>query len=81
MPWTAAALCLLMLILSVGWAALSPIAAKQETLDERVKNYMQAQIDGKWDRAYSFLTLLVARGWNGRVTLTGPEICLTRDSG
>ena len=43
-----------MLILSAGCAALSPITAKQETLDERVKNYMQAQIDGKWDRAYSF---------------------------
>ena len=28
--------------------------AKQEPLEERVKNYMQAQIDGKWDRAYSF---------------------------
>ena len=54
MPWTAAALCLLMLILSAGCAALSPLTAKQETLEERVKNYMQAQIDGKWDRAWSF---------------------------
>ena len=43
-----------MVILSAGCAALSPITAKQETLEERVKNYMQAQIDGKWDRAYSF---------------------------
>jgi hypothetical protein len=43
-----------MLILSAGCAALSPLTAKQETLEERVKNYMQAQIDGKWDRAYSF---------------------------
>jgi hypothetical protein len=43
-----------MLILSAGCAALSPITAKQETLEERVKNYMQAQIDGKWDLAYSF---------------------------
>jgi hypothetical protein len=41
-----------MLILSAGCAALSP--AKQETLEERVKNYMQAQMDGQWDRAYSF---------------------------
>ena len=49
-----AAVCCLMLILSAGCAALSPITAKQETLEERVKNYMQAQIDGKWDRAYSF---------------------------
>ena len=49
-----AAVCFLMLILSAGCAALSPITAKQETLEERVKNYMQAQIDGKWDRAYSF---------------------------
>ena len=49
-----AAVCFLMLILSAGCAALSPITAKQETLEERVKNYMQAQIDGKWHRAYSF---------------------------
>lgn len=49
-----AAVCCLMLILSAGCAALSPIPTKQETLDERVKNYMQAQIDGKWDHAYSF---------------------------
>jgi hypothetical protein len=48
------AVCCLMLILSAGCAALTPITAKQETLDERVKNYMQAQIDGKWDRAWSF---------------------------
>ncbi len=50
-----AAACFLALILSVGCAALSPLTAKQETLDERVKNYMQAQVDKKWDRAYSFL--------------------------
>jgi hypothetical protein len=43
-----------MLILSAGCTALFPITAKQETLEERVKNYMQAQIDGKRDRAYSF---------------------------
>ena len=49
-----AALCCLMLILSAGCAALSPLTAKQETLEERVKNYMQAQIEGKWDRVYSF---------------------------
>lgn len=49
-----AVVCCLMLILSAGCAALSPINTKQETLDERVKNYMQAQIDRKWDRAYSF---------------------------
>ena len=49
-------MCCLIVILSAGCAALSPpLTAKQETLDERVKNYMQAQIDGKWDRAYSFL--------------------------
>ena len=50
-----AAACCLMLILSAGCAALSPITAKQETLEERVKNYIRAQIDGKWDRAYAFL--------------------------
>jgi hypothetical protein len=41
-------------ILSAGCAALTPLASKQETLEERVKNYMQAQIEGKWDLAYSF---------------------------
>jgi hypothetical protein len=44
-----------MLILSAGCAALSSLNTKQETLEERVKNYMQAQIDGKWDQSYSFL--------------------------
>ena len=48
-----AAACCLMLILSAGCAALSPV--KEEPLEERVKNYMQAQIDRKWDRAYEFL--------------------------
>ena len=44
----------MIVILSAGCAALSPLTPKQETLEERVKNYMQAQIDGKWDIAYSF---------------------------
>ena len=48
-----AAACCLIVILLAGCAALSPLT-KQETLDERVKNYMQAQIEGKWDHAYSF---------------------------
>jgi hypothetical protein len=48
-----AAACCLMLILSAGCAALSP--AKEEPLEERVKNYQQAQIDRKWDLAYEFL--------------------------
>jgi hypothetical protein len=47
------AACCLMLILSAGCAALSP--TKQEPLEERVKNYMQALIDRRWDRAYEFL--------------------------
>ena len=46
--------CCLMLILSAGCAALSPITAKEEPLEERVKNYMQAQMERKWDRAYAF---------------------------
>jgi hypothetical protein len=50
-----AAVCCLIMILLAGCAALSPLNTKQETLDERVKNYMQAQIDGKWDHAYSYL--------------------------
>jgi hypothetical protein len=49
-----AAACCLIVILLAGCAALSSMTAKQETLEERVKNYMQAQIDGKWDHAYSF---------------------------
>jgi hypothetical protein len=50
-----AAVCCLMFILLAGCAALSSITAKRESLEERVKNYMQAQIDRKWDRAYTFL--------------------------
>ena len=50
-----AAACCLIVILLAGCAALSSPSAKQETLEERVKNYMQAQIEGKWDHAYSFL--------------------------
>jgi hypothetical protein len=50
-----AAVCCLILILLAGCAALSSITAKQEPLEERVKSYMQAQIDQKWDRAYTFL--------------------------
>jgi hypothetical protein len=49
-----AAVCCLIVILLAGCAALSSLNTKQETLEERVKNYMQAQIDGKWDHAYSF---------------------------
>jgi hypothetical protein len=50
------AACFLALILSAGCAALSPLTVEQEKekLEERVKNYMQAQIDKKWDRVYSF---------------------------
>jgi hypothetical protein len=47
-----AAACCLILILSAGCAALSP--AKEEPLEERVKNYMQAQMERNWDRAYGF---------------------------
>jgi len=50
-----AAACCLMLIQLAGCAALSSLTTKPETLEERVKNYMQAQIDRKWDRAYTFL--------------------------
>ncbi len=46
--------CLILILLRAGCAALSPLATKQETIEERVKNYMQAQVDGKWDQAYSF---------------------------
>ena len=50
-----AAACSLIVILSAGCAALSTLTTKQETLEERVKNYMQARIDGKWDHAYTFI--------------------------
>jgi hypothetical protein len=49
-----AGVCCLIVILLAGCAALSPLNTKQATLDERVKDYMQAQIDGKWNYAYSF---------------------------
>lgn len=49
-----AAVCCLILILSAGCAALSSLTAKQETLEERANNYMQAQIEGKWDSAWLF---------------------------
>ena len=57
------------------------LTAKQETLEERVKNYMQAQIDRKWDRAYSFFDSSsrekVTR--ESYVNRTQKD-CLTRDS-
>jgi hypothetical protein len=49
-----AAACCLTVILVAGCAAVSPLSTKQETLEERVQQYMQAQIDEKWDYAYSF---------------------------
>jgi hypothetical protein len=49
-----AAACCLILISAAGCAGLSSISAKQESLEERVKNYMQAQIDRRWDHAYEF---------------------------
>lgn len=48
-----AAVCMIV-ILVAGCAALSPQSAKQETLEERVKNYMQAHSDRKWEQVYSF---------------------------
>jgi hypothetical protein len=52
----AAGACFLMVILSAGCAALTSMTVKQETLalEERVTNYMQAQINKKWDLTYSF---------------------------
>jgi hypothetical protein len=50
-----AAACLLALLVTAGCAALSSPTAKRESLEERVRSYMQAQIDKKWDRAYSIL--------------------------
>ncbi len=47
--------CLLVILVAAGCAALSSTAVKQETLEERVNHYMQAQLEGKWDQAYSFL--------------------------
>ena len=50
----AAACCFLTLILSAECAALSP-KNPQQSLEDKVGDYMQAQIDEKWDRVYSFL--------------------------
>lgn len=47
-------MCLLFILLTAGCAALFQ-TSKQQTLEDRVKGYMQAQVDGKWDDAYSFL--------------------------
>jgi len=49
-----AASCCLIVILLAGCAASNSLGTKQETLKERVENYMQAQIDGEWDHVYSF---------------------------
>jgi hypothetical protein len=59
-----AAVCFLALLMSAGCAVTSSPTAKQETLEERVRSYMQAQIDKKWDRAYSFFD----SSFRGRVT-------------
>ncbi|MEW6077224.1 MAG: hypothetical protein AB1724_05405 [Thermodesulfobacteriota bacterium] len=52
---TAAAVCLMMLALAAGCAALSQMSAKHQPLEERVKGYMQAQIEGRWEDAYGYL--------------------------
>ena len=49
-----AASCCLIVILLAGCAASTYLGTKQETLEERVKNYMHAQSDGEWDHVYSF---------------------------
>jgi hypothetical protein len=46
-----AAVCLLAMTLA-GCAALTPV--KQQTLEERVTGYMQAQVDKQWDRVYAY---------------------------
>jgi hypothetical protein len=51
----AAAVCLMVMAMTSGCAALSRMGARSQTLDERVKGYMQAQVDGKWDEAYAYL--------------------------
>jgi hypothetical protein len=50
-----AAACCLIVFMLAGCATSSSISAKRETLEERVRNYMQAQIDGRWDHVYAFL--------------------------
>lgn len=46
----------LFLFLFAGCAVLSPKASdKKATLEERVQQYMQAQVDQQWNTAYSFL--------------------------
>lgn len=48
------AACFLMATLALGCAALSPVEETQ-TLHQRVVQYMQAHVDGKWELAYSYL--------------------------
>lgn len=48
-----AACCLIVLLLA-GCAALPSPRSSQEAIEGRVINFMQAQIEGKWDHAYSF---------------------------
>jgi hypothetical protein len=51
---TAAAVCLVVVALAAGCATLFQ-QGSQQPLEDRVKGYMQAQVDGKWDKAYDFL--------------------------
>ena len=47
--------CLVSILLMAGGAAFFPQATPEASLEERVSDYMQAQVDQKWDRAYLFL--------------------------
>ena len=58
-----------------------PRPAKQETLEERVKNYMQAQIDGKWDRVYSFFDSSSRQKISRESYVQGKNLSLPADSG
>ncbi len=45
--------CLILILAAAGCATFFSLV--QEPLEGRVKQYMQAQVDKKWDLAYSFL--------------------------
>jgi len=50
---SAASGCLLLILLT-GCAAIWPLGSKQVPLEDRINNFMQAQVDRNWSQAYSF---------------------------
>ena len=73
----------LLFVMAAGCAALFPPPSR-DALAERVKQYMQAQMDEKWDHTYAFFDAAtrektpreqyVARTRKGKVSFSGFEI-------